>query len=84
MPLTLSIDSYNMSELIYVRNLTGFQGFSTGGRNAVDNPSLLGAELGYYPKSILPALSIMFLLKLTIDSSRNIAVVFFFFTLSKT
>jgi hypothetical protein len=27
-------------------NLTEFQGLSTGGRNAVDNPSPLGAELG--------------------------------------
>jgi hypothetical protein len=35
-----------MSELISVSNLTEFQGLSTGGRNAVDNPSLLGAELG--------------------------------------
>jgi hypothetical protein len=35
-----------MSELGSVIILTGFQGLSTGGRNAVDNPSPLGAELG--------------------------------------
>jgi hypothetical protein len=35
-----------MSELGGVIILTEFQGLSTGGRNAVDNPSPLGAELG--------------------------------------
>jgi hypothetical protein len=34
-----------MSELGGVIILTEFQGLSTGGRNAVDNPSPLGAEL---------------------------------------
>jgi hypothetical protein len=42
--LTLTIDSYNMSELISVSNLTNFQGFSTGSRKPVDNPAALGAS----------------------------------------
>jgi len=40
-----------MSELSGVIILTNFQGLSTGGRNAVDNPSLLGAELGINSRS---------------------------------
>jgi hypothetical protein len=35
-----------MSELGGVIILTEFQGLSTDGRNPVDNPSPLGAELG--------------------------------------
>jgi hypothetical protein len=47
-----------MSKLSVVINLTGFQGLSTGGRNAVDNPSLLGAELGinFRIRSLKPCL----------------------------
>jgi hypothetical protein len=44
MPLTLTIDSYYMSELIRVSNLTKFQGLSTGSRKAVDNPPHMGAS----------------------------------------
>jgi hypothetical protein len=47
-----------MSELPRVINLTEFQGLSTGGRNAVDNPSILGAELGikFRIRSLKPCL----------------------------
>ena len=43
MPLTLTIDSYYMSELGGVIILTFFQGLSTGSRKAVDNPPHMGA-----------------------------------------
>jgi len=47
MPLTLSMISYYMSELIHVINLTKFQAFSTGLLKPVDNPAhYWGPSLG--------------------------------------
>jgi hypothetical protein len=73
-----------MSQLIHVINLTIFQEFSTACRKPVDNPaalwalSTIGAGIGSRPVNQIT------LYLFTTASSRNIAVVFFFFTLSNT
>ena len=95
MALTLSRLVSHLSELCHVINLTIFQGIVDNYRKAVDNPATLGAAAGagredpapnrYAKCNSLAVITFVLLFTLfTMSSLINIAVVFFFFTVSTT